>query len=196
MTTGQAPAPVPPTLPGAVMPAHPASFPRQLLAILSLLLLSWTWPAHRIGAQTAAAPWSVETPTGPTHPLAFETTEGTWTSVSISPDGRSIAFDLLGQIYEMPIEGGAARRLTDGGSSIERYDPATGRTSLVIERIGGAFAPALSADGRRLAYVNRHIDDTRLIVRDLETRQERVVLESLDRDRQQSSGAYGPYPAL
>ena len=48
--------------------------------------------------------------------LKYDAKEGTWISVDVSPDGKKIAFDLLGHIYEMPIAGGSANRLTDGTS--------------------------------------------------------------------------------
>ncbi len=261
--------------------------------------------------------WSVETPTGVERPIAFEATQGTWMSLAVSPDGRFIAFDLLGHIYEMPIEGGAARRLTEGrswnllpryspdgrsiafssdrggshgiwvmdrqgtnlrslhadgeqayraawsadgqrlfvsgtagiasvdltgnrtavargpgtvnvaavepsgtsvvierlarpvypfgfnpyitpagGSTIERIDTRAGEVTTLIQRPGGAFAPTLSPDGKALAYLNRHIDQTRLVLRDLETHRERVLPGAIDPDRQASRSGYGPYPAL
>ena len=42
--------------------------------------------------------------------LKYNASEGTWMSVDVSRDGKKIAFDLLGHIYEMPISGGVARR--------------------------------------------------------------------------------------
>src|SRR2546422_11212560 len=41
--------------------------------------------------------------------VEFTTDEGTWMSVDVSPDGKTILFDLLGDIYRMPIAGGKAR---------------------------------------------------------------------------------------
>src|SRR5262249_44187239 len=81
-----------------------------------------------------------------------------------------------------------------GGARIERYDQATGEITVVVERQGGAFAPALSPDGRQLAYVNRSIDQEIVVLRDLATRRERVLLRGLDRDRQESFSPYGPFP--
>jgi len=46
--------------------------------------------------------------------LTFNTKEGTWLSVDISPDGQTIVFDMLGDLYTMPAVGGKATRITDG----------------------------------------------------------------------------------
>ena len=79
--------------------------------------------------------WDVTAPLGPTRDVAFETDEGTWMNVDVSPDGQTIVFDLLGDIYTMPIAG--------TGSSL-----ATRITS------GPAFdmQPRFSPDGKRIAY--------------------------------------------
>ena len=50
--------------------------------------------------------------------VAFTTDEGTWMSLDVSPDGQTIVFDLLGDIYTLPIAGGEARRII-GGMSFE-----------------------------------------------------------------------------
>lgn len=86
--------------------------------------------------------------------------------------------------------------IPQGGTRIERYDQASGEITVVVERPGGAFAPALSPDGRQLAYVHRAIDEAILIVRDLGSRTERVLLRGLDRDRQDAGSSYGPYPTI
>jgi Tol biopolymer transport system component len=49
-----------------------------------------------------------------TRAIAMKTSEGTWTSLAISPDGKTILFDLMGDIYSMPVEGGKATAITKG----------------------------------------------------------------------------------
>lgn len=58
--------------------------------------------------------------------------EGTNLAVALSPDGRTLAMDLLGSIWTLPVEGGEPQRLTDD--------------------LGDARQPAWSPDGRRLVF--------------------------------------------
>lgn len=44
----------------------------------------------------------------------FTTTRGSWMSLDVSPDGKTIVFDLLGDLYTLPVTGGTATRLTSG----------------------------------------------------------------------------------
>src|SRR5579883_2236159 len=64
-------------------------------------------------------------PLKPGRKIEFTTDEGTWLSLDVSPDGKTIAFELLGDIYTLPIEGGEAK-LIDGGMAFDsqpRFSP-------------------------------------------------------------------------
>jgi imidazolonepropionase-like amidohydrolase/Tol biopolymer transport system component len=58
--------------------------------------------------------WDVRNPPGPRFEIEVDVTEGTWMSLDVSPDGEEIVFDLLGDLYVIPFEGGDARPLTSG----------------------------------------------------------------------------------
>src|SRR5437588_7920051 len=57
-------------------------------------------------------------PLKPDRTVEFTTDEGTWLSLDVSPDGQTIVFELVGDIYTLPIEGGHAK-LIDGGMSFD-----------------------------------------------------------------------------
>ena len=59
-------------------------------------------------APTIPERWDVTAPPGPSRTVEFATTEGTWMNVDVSPDGATLVFDLLGDIYTMPAAGGQA----------------------------------------------------------------------------------------
>nr|WP_316748907.1 amidohydrolase family protein [Pedobacter gandavensis] len=58
--------------------------------------------------------WDIEKYMGPTKTFSIDTDEGTWMNLDVSADGKDIVFDLLGDIYSMPITGGAATLLSGG----------------------------------------------------------------------------------
>jgi imidazolonepropionase-like amidohydrolase/Tol biopolymer transport system component len=105
--------------------------------------------------------WDVEGPHGPTDTLRYETGEGTWISVDVSPDGSWIVFDLLGDIYRMPIAGGRPTLLS-GGASFEhlpRISP-DGRTiAFISDRSGMDNIWLMNADGSNRRQLTR-LDDS------------------------------------
>ncbi|HEX2168220.1 MAG TPA: hypothetical protein VHG09_13380, partial [Longimicrobiales bacterium] len=82
--------------------------------------------------------WDVTAPPGPSRTIEFETSEGTWMNVDVSPDGSTLVFDLLGDIYTMPATGGRAT-LVLGGHAYEtmpRFSPDGGRIAFTSDRDG------------------------------------------------------------
>ena len=53
-----------------------------------------------------------ELPLKPARKISFTTEEGTWLSVDVSPDGKHIIFDMMGDLYRIPVSGGKAEKLT------------------------------------------------------------------------------------
>src|SRR5688572_24148120 len=53
--------------------------------------------------------WDVNNPPGPSHDVTIDVTNGTWMSLDLSPDGKEIVFDLLGDLYVVPFGGGEAK---------------------------------------------------------------------------------------
>ena len=92
-------------------------------------------------AEAGASNWSVDQPSmsGSATLAAIDTREGTWMSVDVSPDGRRLVFDLLGDLYLLDIEGGQARSLTQGMAwDIQpRFSPDGREVAFVSDREGG-----------------------------------------------------------
>ena len=79
---------------------------------------------------------------------------------------------------------------------IKRVTLATGEIRDVAGGPGGAVRPTPSPDGRYLAFVRRVRADSRLFVKDLETGDERMLVDDLDQDMQESWGVQGLYPNM
>ncbi len=257
-------------------------------------------------------------PLDPERVISFTTNEGTWISVDVSPDGEQIVFDLMGDLYTIPANGGKALRITegmafdtrprfspdgksilftsdrdgaenlwildleseettqvtkgdnnnypsaawtpdgefivaakgrlqvklwlfhkDGGSGVQvtegpdnwktidpavspdgrfiyyshrmgpwnynaqlpqyqigMYDRDNGKTQSITSRYGSAFTPVLSPDGKWMAYSTRYETETGLVLRNLETGDERWLAYPVQRDEQESIATMGVMPGM
>ncbi len=93
--------------------------------------------------------WDVAHQYGPADTVTFKLTNGTWMNLDVSPDGKEIVFDLLGDIYIMPIYGGPARLLS-GGLPFEvqpRFSPDGKKISFTSDRAGGDNIWIMNRDG-------------------------------------------------
>ena len=93
----------------------------------------------------------------------FTTSRGTWMSVDVSPDGQTLVFDLLGDLYTLPIAGGTATRITSGMAydAQPRFSPDGKRITFMSDRSGGDNVWVASADGKDMIQIsNGHEDFT------------------------------------
>jgi len=93
--------------------------------------------------------WDVSARHGPGHDVPIDVTQGTWMNLDVSPDGREIAFDLLGDIYVVPIAGGEARPLATGNAwdMQPRYSPSGSEIAFTSDRGGGDNIWVMNRDG-------------------------------------------------
>jgi Tol biopolymer transport system component len=267
-------------------------------------LLALAFIAPSLTAQNRAPEYTVVAGSAPRDPsnvlplrttriARFTTDEGTWMSLSVSPDGRTIMFDLLGDVYTLPIAGGKATRIlggnsmdvhptfspdgrqiafvsdrsgsdqlwvanADGSDPVRRsnlaagsmsfpvwtpdglyilgaqnlyhlaggegvrvpfgagvtsfspdgkraytsnrtgqiivFDRGTGRSHTLVSNPGGAMQVSVSPDGKHLAYFTRHDSRTDLMLRDIESGDERVLRTNVQHDGSYRSASLGVMP--
>ena len=89
--------------------------------------------------------------------LEFNTTEGTWLSLDVSPDGKTIVFDMMGDLYTMPISGGKATRITDGMA----YDT----------------QPRFSPDGKSIVFTSDRSGNDNIWTMELESEETKQITQ-------------------
>ena len=115
-------------------------------------------PPQAVEKKDEKPKWKVSEPIGPArHDANIDVTEGTWLSVDVSPDGKEVAFDLLGDIYTIPITGGEAKALTTGieWDMQPRYSPNGKWIAFTSDRAGGDNLWIMNRDGSDAKQVSK-----------------------------------------
>lgn len=117
------------------------------VAVFAMLALAPGFAAAQDGKKDEK--WDVSAPPLKTRDVAIDVEEGTWMSLDVSPDGRTIAFDLLGDIYTVAISGGEARNISSGLAwEIQpRFSPDGKKIAFTSDRGGGDNIWIMNADG-------------------------------------------------
>jgi imidazolonepropionase-like amidohydrolase/Tol biopolymer transport system component len=128
---------------------------------LSLVLLAIAGWAH--AAEDTEKKWDVAAPPGERREIPLDVRSGTWLSVDVSPDGQRLLFDLLGDIYELPMAGGEARALTSGMAwdMQPRYSPDGAQIAFTSDRAGGDNLWVMAVSGGAPRQVTK--EDFRLL---------------------------------
>ena len=80
-----------------------------------------------------------ELPLEPGREFSFDLDEGSWIALDVSPNGQTIVFDYLGDLYTIPMEGGDATQITSGMQfdSQPRYSPDGSKIVFISDASGG-----------------------------------------------------------
>ncbi|MBC2846173.1 amidohydrolase family protein [Winogradskyella flava] len=111
-----------------------------------------------------------ELPLEPTRNVKFTTEKGTWMSVDVSPDGKTIIFDMMGDLYTIPVSGGKAIRITEGMP----YD----------------VHPRYSPDGKSILFISDKSGGDNLWTMDLATKEQKQLTK--DKDKYHVSADWSP----
>ena len=134
---------------------------RWVTALLAVALAAafpgWAW-----GQAQVVARWDVTQARGTTRTIDFNTNEGTWMSVDVSPDGQWVVFDLLAHIYRMPIAGGTATPLTQNSG------------------VAVNFQPRISPDGREIVFISDRRGQNNLWIMNADGSNPRPVFHDLN----------------
>lgn len=155
--------------------------------------------------------------------IKFSTDQGTWISLDISPDNQTIIFELLGDIFSLPIDGGRADLLLGGSSffSQPRYSPDGKSIIYISDKSGsdqlwlmsdqggnikqissivtdGMFSPEWALDGKSIylsTIQGAYNRKTSIVQIDLETGERNLIVENkkIAGSRLVSTPASGPF---
>ena len=104
-----------------------------------------------------AKEWDVNEPPGPHNEITFTTNEGTWMNLDVSPDGKTIAFDMMGDLYSIPITGGTAKPLREGlAYEVQpRFSPDGKQILFTSDRGGGDNIWVMDANGENPKQITK-----------------------------------------
>ncbi|ABI76594.1 amidohydrolase family protein [Hyphomonas neptunium ATCC 15444] len=93
--------------------------------------------------------------------ISFETDEGSLLSLDVSPAGDVLVFDMLGDIYTLPVSGGKAARLTSGMAMDSQpvWSPDGKAVLFVSDRSGAENLWLMDADGGNPRQISLYDDN-------------------------------------
>ena len=134
---------------------------RFLAFLLCTAFLTFLAHLPRAAAQSADTTTSASQKQGlplePGRRISFETQKGSWMSLDVSRDGERMIFELLGDLYTLPMDGGEAERVTSGMAfdSQPRFSPDGERVLFVSDRSGSENLWAFELGGTDTTQITR-----------------------------------------
>ena len=130
-----------------------------LLAAVATSAAAQARPDSTMQPDTSAG--KKELPLIPARTIDIDTDEGSWISVDVSPDGRTIVFDLLGDLYMLPLAGGDARPITSG--------------------LAFDAQPRFSPDGKWVAFTSDRDGAENVWIQNVDTKETRQITKLKDK---------------
>lgn len=125
--------------------------------MLSLLFCTFSFAENQKNEKDEKKEWDVNNPPGETTLATIKTSTGTWMNLDVSPNGKTIIFDLLGDIYTMPIVGGKATNITNSMAwdMQPRFSPNGESIAFTTDEGGGDNIWTMNIDGSNHQQVTK-----------------------------------------
>jgi Tol biopolymer transport system component/imidazolonepropionase-like amidohydrolase len=122
---------------------------QRILLSLFLLISSTVFAEDSAKDSEDTVKWDVSSDQYHSQQINIDTTTTTWSNVTVNRDGSTLVFDMLGDIYSVPIAGGEAKALTSGieWNYQPRFSPDGSKIAFVSDRAGGDNLWIMNADG-------------------------------------------------
>ena len=122
---------------------------QRILLSLFLFISPYVFAEESTDGSEEKTKWDVSSDQYHTQEITIDTTSTTWSNVTVSHDGKTLVFDMLGDIYSVAIGGGEATALTHGieWNYQPRFSPDGSQIAFVSDRAGGDNLWIMNADG-------------------------------------------------
>ncbi|WP_372903376.1 TolB family protein, partial [Rhodohalobacter sp.] len=112
---------------------------RLLSTSIFLVLFGLTSVAMGQSTQGEEEPSHKDLQIEPDRSVHLQVNEGTWMSLDIHPSGEKMVFEFMGNLFELPIDGGEAVQLTHGMAfdAQPSYNPDGDKIVFISDRSGG-----------------------------------------------------------
>ena len=140
----------------------------KLHLLATAILLTFSTGTLTAADKKEAAKWDINNFHKGAKNVSFTTDEGTWLDLDVSPDGTTIAFSMMGDIYTLPINGGTAKRISSGPAfDVQpRFSPDGKQIAYTSDHAGGNNLWTMSRDGTGAKQVTK--ENFRLLQSDLD----------------------------
>ena len=134
-----------------------SAFPHHMLLVAALALFPAGVAAQEEESDEPDDSGKEDLPLEVDRWVPIDLTEGSWSSLDVSPDGETIVFDYLGDLFTLPIAGGTATQLTSGMAfdAQPRFSPDGSRIVYTSDADGGQNIWILSLDDSGKEQISR-----------------------------------------
>ncbi|MCZ0935595.1 MAG: hypothetical protein OXJ54_10475 [Gemmatimonadetes bacterium] len=136
---------------------HTARGVYSLPLCLAIMLATAGGAVSQEASNGADGPHNEDLPLPVDRTVAMDMREGSWISLDVSPDGETIVFDYLGNLFTIPMGGGDATQLTSGMAfdAQPRFSPDGARIVYTSDYDGGQNIWIRSVDGSDTTQISQ-----------------------------------------